>query len=67
MEDRQRIIDRISLLDMNQMRGIIPIVKQFLSSEAQIEEKLEFDLYELPDDKCKELHNYVETCIHANK
>lgn len=27
MEDRQRIIDRISLLDMNQMRGIIPIVK----------------------------------------
>ena len=32
-----------------------------------MEEKLEFDLYELNDDKLKELHNYVEKCIESNQ
>lgn len=31
------------------------------------EQKLEFDLYDLPDKKCKELHNYVEKCLLENK
>jgi len=30
------------------------------------EQKLEFDLYELPEQKCKELHNYVEKCLLEN-
>ena len=31
------------------------------------EQLLEFDLYELPDAKCKELHNYVYKCLTQNK
>lgn len=43
-------------------------MKQFQTQDQQTDDqKLEFDLYELPDQKCKELHNYVENCIEGNK
>lgn len=47
------------------LRGIIPIVRDFQQTGENDEDdqKLEFDLYELPDHKCKELHAYVEKCI----
>lgn len=66
--DRHALIDKINFLDTAQLRGIVPIVKQYqMQDQHRDEQKLEFDLNELPDQKCKELHNYVEKCIMENK
>lgn len=32
---------------------------------ANDDSKLEFDLYDLPNQKLKELHNYVEACLNG--
>lgn len=64
-EDRHILIQKISSLDNKQLKGILPIVKEYQTNEQATEEKLEFDLYELTDKKLKELHNYVEKCIET--
>jgi hypothetical protein len=46
----------------------VPIVQQFQMSgqdPANDDSKLEFDLYDLPNQKLKELHNYVEACLNG--
>ena len=45
----------------------MPIVKDYQPQDDNgDEQKLEFDLYELPDKKLKELFNYVEKCHFKN-
>lgn len=66
-EDRHQLIAKISTLDNKQLRGILPIVKDYQPQDDNgDEQKLEFDLYELPDKKLKELFNYVEKCHYKN-
>ena len=63
-QDRYALIQKINTLDNKQLRGIVPIVKDYQAGAGEEDEqKLEFDLYDLPDKKCKELHNYVEKCL----
>lgn len=67
-EDRHLLIQKISSLENKQLRGILPIVKEYQPSDDHgDEQKLEFDLYELSDRKLKELHNYVERCHQQNR
>jgi hypothetical protein len=61
--DKHSLIEKIGRLDNNQLKGIVPIVQQYQMNDQQQNQddsKLEFDLYDLPDQKLKELHNYVE-------
>lgn len=61
--DRHALIQKISTLNNKQLRGILPIVKDYQPQDDQgDEQKLEFDLYELSDNKLKELKAYVEKC-----
>lgn len=64
------------MLENKQLRGIVPIVKDYQNQGGagagdekpdDKNQKLEFDLYELTDQKCKELHNYVEQCLMVNE
>lgn len=48
-EDRHILIQKISSLENKQLKGILPIVKEYQSNEQATDEKLEFDLYELTD------------------
>jgi hypothetical protein len=43
--------------------GIYKIVKDSIASQN---ETLEFDLKELPHEKCRELETYVTNCIREN-
>lgn len=73
MEDRFLLIAKINKLENKQLRGIVPIVKSQNTANGADDkknddnQKLEFDLYELSDQKCKELHNYIENCLQINE
>jgi hypothetical protein len=60
IEERQTLGKNIKLLDSQQLRGIVSIMKDLQNPDQEV---LEFDLNTLSDRKCRELERYVNDCI----
>ncbi len=58
--ERQNLGHNIKFLNMQQIKGIVNIMKDIRSPNSQV---LEFDLNVLPDRKCRELEQYVKKCL----
>lgn len=68
--NKYKLIEKINLLDSNQMNGLVPIVQNYQmqqNDQYQDDSKLEFDLHDLPNIKLKELHNYVMQCLQQQQ
>ena len=63
---RYGLVDKISMLEGSQLKGIVPIVRPETLQNGEDNTRLEFDLYELSEQQCKQLHNYLEQCLYAN-
>ncbi len=62
--ERQTLGHNIKFLDMNQLKGIVDIMRDTNSNKDS--EVLEFDLNSLSDLKCRELQKYVNNCLNPN-
>ena len=64
IQERQTLGHNINFLSTDQLIGIYEIVKDSIKGQS---DTLEFDLKELPDNKCRQLEEYVNKCIKENE
>lgn len=68
-EEKKILSDRIKSLEPGQLRGIIPILKEYFNKYNNSEEEkyFEFDLELLSEEQLKNLKIYVQQCFEENK
>ena len=64
LEEKNELKANINKLTPDQQRGIIDIVRDCINQNGS--DVFEFELDQLPPRKCRELEQYVKTCIQIN-
>ena len=62
LNEKLNLGENIKKLDNNQLKGIIRIIQNNISRDKK-EKYFEFDIDKLSPQKCRELENYVRSCL----